>query len=304
MKKYPLSALLLASLIAVPSAFAKDTVVVSSKIDTEGGLLGQIIYLSLQEAGIDVENRVQLGGTPIVRKALLAGEIDIYPEYTGNAAFFFNKTADDAWKNFQEGYDMAKSLDYEANKVVWLTPAKANNTWALAVRQEIAEPNNLKTMSDFGQYVSKGGDIKLAASAEFVSTPAVLPAFQKTYDFELKESQLLVLSGGNTAATIRAAALQTDKTNTAMVYGTDGAIASVGLVVMEDDKRVQPVYAPTPVIRESVLNAHPQIDDILNPIFASLDLNTLQGLNSRIAIGGESASAVAKNYLQTNGFIK
>ncbi|PSW15555.1 ABC transporter substrate-binding protein [Photobacterium rosenbergii] len=304
MKKHPLSALLLASLISVPSAFAKDTVVVSSKIDTEGGLLGQIIYLSLQEAGIDVENRVQLGGTPIVRKALLAGEIDIYPEYTGNAAFFFNKTADDAWKNFQQGYDMAKSLDYEANKVVWLTPAKANNTWALAVRQEIAEPNNLKTMSDFGQYVSKGGDIKLAASAEFVSTPAVLPAFQKTYDFELKESQLLVLSGGNTAATIRAAALQTDKTNTAMVYGTDGAIASVGLVVMEDDKGVQPVYAPTPVIRESVLKAHPQIDDILNPIFASLDLNTLQGLNSRIAIGGESASAVAKNYLQTNGFIK
>lgn len=155
---------------------------------------------------------------------------------------------------------------------------------ALAVRQEIAEPNNLKTMSDFGQYVSKGGDIKLAASAEFVSTPAVLPAFQKTYDFELKESQLLVLSGGNTAATIRAAALQTDKTNTAMVYGTDGAIASVGLVVMEDDKGVQPVYAPTPVIRESVLSAHPQIDDILNPIFASLDLNTCKASTAELQL--------------------
>lgn len=304
MKKTTLNTLLLASLLSAPSAFASDTVVVSSKIDTEGGLLGQIIYLSLQDAGLDVENRVQLGGTPIVRKALLAGEIDIYPEYTGNAAFFFNKTADDAWKNFQAGYDLAKSLDYDANKIVWLTPAKANNTWALAVRKEIAEPNNLKTMTDFGQYVSKGGDIKLAASAEFVSTPAVLPAFQKTYDFELKESQLLVLSGGNTAATIRAAALQTDKTNTAMVYGTDGAIASVGLVVMEDDKGVQPVYAPAPIIREAVLKAHPQIDDILNPIFASLDLDTLQSLNSRIAIGGESASSVAKSYLTANGFIK
>ncbi|MGF1734870.1 glycine betaine ABC transporter substrate-binding protein OsmF [Photobacterium satsumensis] len=304
MKKTTLNALLLAAFISAPNVFAKDPVVVSSKIDTEGGLLGQIIYLSLQGAGINVENRVQLGGTPIVRKALLAGEIDIYPEYTGNAAFFFNKTADDAWKHFQNGYDMAKSLDYDTNKIVWLTPAKANNTWALAVRKEIAEPNNLKTMSDFGQFVSKGGEIKLAASAEFVSTPAVLPAFQKTYEFELKDSQLLVLSGGNTAATIRAAALQTDKTNTAMVYGTDGAIASVGLVVMEDDKGVQPVYAPTPIIRESVLQAHPQIDDILNPIFSSLDLDTLQNLNSRIAIGGESASSVAKSYLKANGFIK
>ncbi|GAM59403.1 osmoprotectant ABC transporter binding protein yehZ [Vibrio ishigakensis] len=295
----------LATLLAVsPAAFSGGKIVVSSKIDTEGGLLGQIIYQSLKNAEFDVENRIQLGGTSILRKAIISGEIDIYPEYTGNAAFFFNRTADDAWKNFQDGYDLAKSLDYDANKLVWLSPANANNTWALAIRKEISVANNLKTMSDFGQYVTEGGEIKLAASAEFVSTPTVLPAFQEAYGFELKDQQILVLSGGNTAATIRAAALQTDNTNTAMVYGTDGAIASVGLVVMEDDKGVQPVYAPSPVVRESVLKANPQIEDILTPIFASLDLYTLQNLNSRIAIGGESAEAVAKSYLQNNGFVQ
>jgi len=281
-----------------------ESIVVSSKIDTEGSLLGNMIAQRLEQAGLEVENRVQLGGTPIVRKAITSGEIDIYPEYTGNAAFFFNLAEDPAWKSFDAGYDKAKQLDYEANKIVWLTPANANNTWAIAVRKEIADSGKLATMTDFGRYVREGGDIKLAASAEFVSSPAVLPAFQETYDFKLDESQLLVLSGGNTAATIKAAALQTDGTNTAMVYGTDGAIASVGLVVMADDKGVQPVYAPTPIIREEVLKAHPEIDELLKPIFNSLDLETLQALNARIAIGGENAADVAASYLATLGLDK
>ncbi|TCK09300.1 glycine betaine ABC transporter substrate-binding protein OsmF [Marinobacterium mangrovicola] len=278
-----------------------ESIVVSSKIDTEGSLLGNLIYQRLDNAGLDVENRVQLGGTPIVRKAITSGEIDIYPEYTGNAAFFFNQAEDPAWKSFEEGYEKAKQLDYEANKIVWLTPANANNTWAIAVRQEIADQGELSSMSDFGRYVSEGGEIKLAASSEFVSSPAVLPAFQETYGFTLNDSQLLVLSGGNTAATIKAAALQTDGTNAAMVYGTDGAISAVGLVVMSDDKGVQPVYAPAPIIREEVLNAHPEIAELLAPVFESFDLETLQSLNARIAIGGENASDVAASYLEELG---
>ncbi|SEF81738.1 glycine betaine ABC transporter substrate-binding protein OsmF [Marinobacterium lutimaris] len=278
-----------------------ESIVVSSKIDTEGSLLGNLIYQRLDNAGLDVENRVQLGGTPIVRKAITSGEIDIYPEYTGNAAFFFNQAEDPAWKSFEEGYEKAKQLDYEANKIVWLTPANANNTWAIAVRQEIADQGELTSMSDFGRYVSDGGEIKLAASSEFVSSPAVLPAFQETYGFTLNDSQLLVLSGGNTAATIKAAALQTDGTNAAMVYGTDGAISAVGLVVMTDDKGVQPVYAPAPIIRQEVLNSHPEIEDLLAPVFESFDLETLQSLNARIAIGGENASDVAASYLEELG---
>ena len=86
---------------AVTAASAK--VVVSSKIDTEGGVLGNVIALALEANGVAVEDRIQLGGTPIVRKAILAGEIDIYPEYTGNAAFFFNKADDPVWKSAAKG---------------------------------------------------------------------------------------------------------------------------------------------------------------------------------------------------------
>lgn len=283
---------------------ARADVVVSSKIDTEGSVLGNIILLALDANGIKTQDRIQLGATPVMRKALTAGEIDIYPEYTGNAGFFFNKADDAVWKDAAKGFETAKKLDYDANKIVWLDPAPANNTWAIALRKEVADANKLKTMSDFGQWIAKGGKVVLAASAEFVNSDAALPAFQKTYDFRMKPEQLIVLSGGDTAATIKAAAEQTNGANAAMVYGTDGGIAPSGLVVLTDDKGVQPVYAPAPVVREAALKENPKIAEILKPVFASLDLATLQGLNARVQVGGEPAKAVAMDYLKSKGFLK
>jgi osmoprotectant transport system substrate-binding protein len=294
----------LAVTLAAGLAPAEAQVVVSSKIDTEGGVLGNILLEVFKAHHIPTTNRIQLGNTPVMRKAITSGAIDIYPEYTGNAAFFFNKSSDPAWKNAEQGYELAKKLDYDANKIVWLTPAPANNTWAVALRKDVADPNHLVTFSEFGKWVAAGGKVKLIASAEFVNSAAALPDFEKTYGFALKPDQLIVLSGGDTAATIAAAANQTNGVNAAMVYGTDGGIAPSGLVVLDDDKHVQPVYEPTPIIREAVLKQHPEIADILKPVFEKLDLVTLQGLNGRVQVGGEPAQGVAEDFLKKNGFLK
>ena len=290
--------------VALTAGVANAQVVVSSKIDTEGGLLGNIISQVLQTNGIPVTEKIQLGATKIVRDAIVAGQIDIYPEYTGNGAFFFNKADDPAWNDAAKAYAEVKQLDYDANKIVWLAPAPANNTWGVAIRKDVADANKIVTFSDFGKYVAGGGQAKLAVSAEFVSTPGALPKFESTYGFTLKPDQLVTMSGGDTAATIAAAANQTSGVNGAMVYGTDGGIAPSGLVVLTDDKNVQPVYQPAPIIREVVLNKYPQIKDLLAPVFAKLDLVTLQTLNGRIQVGGEAAKAVAIDWLKTNGFLK
>ncbi|MCT7666841.1 ABC transporter substrate-binding protein [Shinella kummerowiae] len=290
--------------LGLAAGAAQAQVVVSSKIDTEGGVLGNIILSVLNANGIQTTDRVQLGATPVVRQAIIAGEIDIYPEYTGNAAFFFEKAEDPAWKDATKAYELAKTLDFDANKIVWLTPSPANNTWAIALRKDVAEPNKLVTLTDFGKYVAGGGQVVLAASSEFVNSAAALPAFQTTYAFTLKPEQLITLSGGDTAATIAAAANQTNGANAAMVYGTDGGIAPSGLVVLQDDKGVQPVYQPSPIIREEVLKANPQIEEILKPVFEKLDLVTLQDLNGRVQVGGEPAKAVAEDFLKKNGFLK
>ncbi|TBN42543.1 ABC transporter substrate-binding protein [Paracoccus subflavus] len=299
----PRLAPLAAVLMMAATPLAAQDIVVSSKIDTEGGLLGNMILLALQDAGLPVQDRLQLGGTPIMRDAIVAGQIDIYPEYTANGAFFFNEADSEVWKDAAQGYARVAELDREQNDIVWLTPAPANNTWAIALRQDLAEENGLTTMSQMGEWIAGGGAIKLAASSEFVTSPAALPAFQETYGFTLTPDQLVQLAGGDTAATIAAAAQQTSGVNAAMVYGTDGAIAEAGLLVMQDDKAVQPVYQPAPIVRASVLEAHPQIAEVLQPIFESLSLQTLQTLNGRIQVGGEPAQAVARDYLEQAGFL-
>lgn len=287
------------SILAATPVFAAEPVVVSSKIDTEGSVLGQMILQRLESAGIPVENRIQLGATSIVRNAIKAGEIDIYPEYTGNAAFFHNMADSDVWKQAKTAYAEASKLDKAAYNLIWLTPAHANNTWAMSVRGDLAREQNLNTLEDLAKYINDGGNFRFAASAEFVESASALPAFQKAYGFELKPEQLLTLSGGNTAATLRAAALNDNDINGAMAYGTDGGLNALDLKVMKDTLGVQPVYQPAPVIRAEVLEAYPAIRTLLKPIFESLDLETLQRLNGQVAVNGVPASTVAKNYLES-----
>ncbi|WP_207061608.1 ABC transporter substrate-binding protein [Motiliproteus sp. SC1-56] len=277
-------------------AQAANPVVVTSKIDTEGSVLGQLILQRLEAGGVEVENRLQLGGTSIVRQALLAGEVDIYPEYTGNGAFFFDMTDSDVWHDAGDALKTVREKDAE-NGIVWLTPADANNTWAISVRQDLAEPEALDTLEDLAEYLGRGGRFKLAASAEFVESPQALPAFQKAYGFELGDDHLLVLSGGNTAATMRAAAQGVNGVNAAMTYGTDGGLGVLGLKVLEDTLGVQPVYQPTPVVRKSVLSAHPEIENLLAPLFEALDRETLQTLNGEVAVLGRDPREVAAAFL-------
>jgi osmoprotectant transport system substrate-binding protein len=293
-----------ASLLASSVLAQTAAVRVGSKIDTEGKLLGSMIVLALEAGGIKTENKTSLGNTKVVRGAITAGEIDIYPEYTGNGAFMFADESNPVWKNAKAGYERVKAMDMEKNKIVWLEPAPANNTWAIAVRKDVAADNKLKTLDDMGKWISGGGQFKLAASAEFVERADAMPAFQTAYGFKLKPEQILTLAGGDTAVTIRAAAEKTSGVNAAMAYGTDGPVAALGLVIMEDTKGVQPIYAPAPIVRAEVLSKNPKIESILAPVFKTLDGATLQALNAKIQIEGQDAKKVASDFLKSKGLLK
>jgi osmoprotectant transport system substrate-binding protein len=290
----------LAVVLPLTGLHAEAPVVVSSKLSSESLMIGQMIRLLLEGAGVPVRDRTALGATPIVRRALLAGEVDIYVEYTGNGAFFFNRPEDPAWKDLERGYALGARLDREANRIVWLEPARASNAWALAVRREVAGAEGLRTMSDFGRWVREGGDVVLACSAEFANA-GTLHALEQVYGFRLASRQKIVLAGGETAATISAAAAGTSGVNTAMVYGTDGGIAAAGLVVLDDDLRQQPIYAPVPIAREAVLLANPRIAPLVAGLMRGFDAARLQALNARVQIDGESPESVARDYLASTG---
>jgi osmoprotectant transport system substrate-binding protein len=295
-----LAAAILVTLLGAPLPGEAGTpIVVSSKIDTEGSLLGQMIAATIEAQGLAVERRIGLGPTNIVRAAILAGQIDIYPEYTGNGALFFHREGDPVWKDAAKGYAEVAELDKTQNHLIWLKPAPADNTWVIAIRKNLPGLPPHACLEDLAAYLKRGGRFRLAASAEFVESPAALPAFEEAYGFHLTGDQLLTLSGGNTAATLRAAAEGISGVNAAMAYGTDGAIAALGLEALCDNKHAQVVYAPTPVVREAVLDANPGIAPALDRVFATLTREVLQKLNARIAVDGEDAKAVALDYLKS-----
>ncbi len=286
-----------------PAYADQDKVVIASKIDGEGALLGNLLVLMFEKANIPHISKVQMGATKIVREALLAGEIDIYPEYTGNGAFMLSDTENSAWKNWQQGYNRVRELDKQRNQLIWLQPAPANNTWAIAVRNDVADQYQLHSLADLGPALDKGMRFKIAAGAEFVERQDALPSFEYNYGFKLTQDQILSFPGNNTAVFLKAAAEQNSGVNAAVVYGTDGAISALGLTVLDDPKGAQPVYAPAPVVREAILERYPNLPELLNPVFDTLDTKTLQSLNSKISIDGMDPRAVAKQYLQSKGLL-
>lgn len=289
---------------STPAETAKGPIVVGSKVDTEGKLLGTIIKLLLEDGGFTVTDKIQTGTTDVVRKALLGKQIDIYPEYTGSGLIFFEGSDPAVYKSPEKGYEEVKAKDLAANSVVWLAPAKANNTWALVVKKEFSEANGVKTMSDMAAYVKSGKPTKVAASDEFFNNADAWPTFVATYGFDLTKDQRVVLSGGDTALTEKAVADGTNGVNFGMAYGTDGALAELGLVVLTDDKEAQLVYWPVPTVRKDVLDRYPEVEEMLAPAFDGLTLEKLQELNGRIQVGGESAETVARDYLTSGGYLK
>ena len=288
------------------SSGEKGPIVVGSKIDGEGSLLGQMIIAVLQHGGYTVVDKTRTGATDVVRKALLSGQIDIYPEYTANSLLIFNKGAaiDPAiLKDAAATYTEAAKLDLP-NGVVWLAPAPANNTWAVAVPRAFATANNIASMADWAAYINGGGAVKIVGSQEFFTSPAAMPAFEAAYGFKLSSSQIVALASGDTAATEKAASQGTSGANAAMAYGTDGTIAALDLVVLSDPMGAQPIYQPAPAVRKAIADKYPDLATLLDPVFEKLTLETLQTLNGKVAVDGQDPKAVAVDWLTSQGFLK
>lgn len=282
----------------------KGPIAIGTMIDSEGAILGNMMLLILEDHGYDVTDKIGLGTPDILRKALLGGEVDLIIDYTGSGQYY-GAVADEAtWSDPELGYEATRAFDEATNNLLWLTPAPANNTEMLAVKRSFAEENNLATMSDFADYVNVGGTVKLICSASFAENTLGLLGYQSTYGFTLTGDQLIVLSHGNTAEMLKALDEGTDDVNVSLVYGTDGSLSEMDMVILEDTENVPPVYLPTPILRAEVAEQYPEVTDLFTQVFKTLDVATLQGLNAKVAFKGEDAKEVAQVYLEEQGFLK
>ncbi len=271
---------------------AGETIRVASKDFTEQFILGEMYALLLENAGFQVERKLNLGGTPVAQQALLNKEIDLYPEYTGTGLLTVLKLP--ANSDPQQVYQTVKTEYQKQFGLVWLEPAPMNNTQALAMTQEGAEKFGIRTISDMA---AKAGELVMVGPPEFQEREDGLPGIRKVYgDFQLK--QYKAVDPG-----LRYQALTSGQADVTVAFGTDGEIAAFNLVVLEDDQGLFPPYQVAPVVRQEVLDAHPQIAEALNPLQSRLTNEVMQRLNYEVSGKQREPADVAREFLEGEGLL-
>ena len=286
------------SLSNVPS-LKGATINVGSKNFTEQLLLGKITGILLKSAGANVNDFTNIPGSASARQAELAGQVDVMWEYTGTAwASYFQE--DKPIRDPQKQYEAVRDRDLKENNLVWLPPSPMNNTYGFATPSAKAKELGVSKLSDLASIPVE--ERTFCIESEFASRNDGFEPMLKAYGLKLgddiPESNVKVFDTGAIYS-----ATAEGECNFGEVFTTDGRIKALDLTVMEDDKQFFPNYNVSSVWRKELLDAHPQIVDLIEPVAAELDDETLLTLNARIDVDGETPSDVAEDWLRESGYI-
>ena len=272
-------------------------IAVGSKNFTEQYILGELYAQALEANGFNVEKKLDLGSSAIADKALQNGQIDMYPEYTGTSLveiFKQEEQPDTPEATYQEAKELYAQRD-PADTM--LTPAPFNNTYGIFVRRDVAERGNLQTLADLAE---ASPELTFVLFSEFKTREDGYPNMQKNYPaFDFGDFVIVNSIGGP----IYQGVLQGEG-DAGVGFTTDGQLASDELVVMEDPKSIWPFYYPAPVVRSDVLEKNPKMEEVLNSVSETLDLETMRELNSQVDIEQEDPDEVAAEYLEDQGLVE
>ncbi len=292
---------LLIILMVVCSPNPQNVIVVGSKIDTEGAILGYIQLLALQNAGLKSEDRIETGPTLIVRQALLHRELDTYIEYTGTALVNFMGTSErEVLSDPRNAYETIRKWDKQHHQLVWLKPwSGINNTYTVLMRKETAQKLQLRTISDLADYLEQSTTIQFGSDPEFAARKDGLPGLQKAYGIDDHPNfQIKQMDAGLVYQTLSQGSI-----DAAIGYSTDGRIAAFDLVRLKDDKNYFPVYNPTPVYQQSTLQQFPKITEILNRIAETITAEEITEMNYRHDVELVRPKVLAREWLKEHGLL-
>ena len=279
--------------IALPSAALAQNLVVGGKDFTEQLLMAEMTRQLLASKGFDAERRSGFDTTSL-RRAQEAGLIDLYWEYTGTSLREFNKVAEQL--DAKETYERVKKLDAEKG-LIWLSPSRVNNTYALAMRQVDASERGIATISELAAQVLNGERIVFASNPEFYERADGLRPLEKAYGFAFGRDRVVRLDTDVIYQVLRDLKL----VHVGLVFATDGRLAAYDLAVLKDDRDFFPNYTMAPVIRKQVLEQHPSLAAHLDRLASLLDNATMARLNAMVDVGKVRIADVASGFLRSNG---
>ena len=286
-------ALTVALLLPSCSPSHTDRIVIGSKNFTESFILGELFAQQIEaHTKLKVERRFYLAGTYICQQAILAGRIDVYPEYTGTALTAILKQ--NAGHDQQEVYQRVKS-EYEQRFGLTLGPALGfNDTFAMEIRGDDARRLNLKTLSQASAFAPKW---KAGFGYEFMERPDGYRGLAQTYGLHFAEQPRVMDLG------LLARALRDHQIDLAAGNATDGLIPALDLFVLEDDRHYFPPYEAVPILREQTLQEHPEVGSVLAELAGKISDEQMQQMNFAVDGQHRDAKEVVQEFLKRQRLI-
>ena len=289
--------IILIALLSIPSfgcSNKSDTIKIATKPMTEQFILGEMIKLLIEDnTDLNVEITKGIGGgTSNIHPAIVKGDFDLYPEYTGTGWSFVLKEdgiPDDEtlYKELQEKYKNNYDLS-------WIGLYGFNNTYGLVIRKDLSEKYNIKTYSDLAKYSE---DLTFGAEYDFYEREDGFDALCEEYVMSFKKSVDLDIG-------LKYNAINSKEIDVMNVFTTDGQLADSDVVLLEDNKNFYQTYYCGTVIRNDILKKYPELEEVLMKMNNILTESEMAELNYKVESKKEDEKKVAEDFLRDKGLLK
>ncbi|MTI80989.1 MAG: glycine/betaine ABC transporter substrate-binding protein [Firmicutes bacterium] len=270
----------------------KGTIVVGSKNFNENILLGEIMAQLIEnKMDVNVERKLNLGGTLVSFQALKKGDLDLYADYTGTGLMAILKQPVET--DPDKVYNIVQKAYNEQHNIKWLKPFGFNNTYTLAVREETADKYNLETYSDLAEV---SNELTFGTDQEFINREDGLKGLKEVYgmDFDAEKAMEIAL---------RYQAIANKQIDATNAFATDGELIKYNLSILEDDKNFFPPYYCAPTVNMDSLEKYPQLEETLNLLAGQINDQEMQQLNYLVAVEGKTKEEVAEQFLKDKDLI-
>jgi len=284
----------LAALLASCNPQPNNQIVIGSKNFSEQLILGEIISQYIEDnTNLKVERKLNLGGTFVCHKAITAGEIDAYVEYTGTSftAILKQEPISDPEKVFQQvKQNYAQQFNLEV-----MPPLGFNNTFAITIRGEDARKLNIQTISQAAKYTATW---RAGFGYEFTERKDGFSGLAKTYGLRFAEPPKVMDLG------LLYRALTDKQVDLIASNSTDGKLDRLDFVILKDDRNYFPPYQAVPIVRQATLQKHPELRQVFQQLSGKISEPEMRRLNFQVEGEGKDVKQVAQQFLKSKGLVK
>lgn len=261
--------------------------VIGSKDFTESIIIAEVYALALEDAGVKVERKLQLGSS-VIHDAIVNDEIDFYPEYTGTG--LITRLGEEPIYDPQACYEKVKAGYAEKFDITWLAHSNVNDSEGLAMLATVADEYGIKTFTDLW---AQAPNLVFGANGEFYEQAGIFDRLQEVYGaVSFKDTVTM-------DHTLSFQAAKSGDVDAISVYTTEGSLAGDEFVILEDDKACWPPYYLVPIIRNDALEAHPEVVEIVDKVTATFTDENVIAMNAKVDVDGEEYSDVAVEYFES-----